>query len=120
MDGFRYDAQYKILICISCESALQTAQPAWYRHLNTTHRILGPACKTLIERFGTYDLCPAKDLVAPIHRVPAVLGLRILAGFCCRVCPPVERAFMTTYEHAMKQHISSAHHCKPLQAKRTR
>ena len=67
MDGFCYDAQYKILICISCKSALQTAQITWYQYLNTTHWILGPACKMYIEHFGTYDLCPPKDLVTPIH-----------------------------------------------------
>jgi hypothetical protein len=96
IDGFQYNAQYKILICISCESALQTSPSAWYWHLNSTHRILGPACKTLMERFRTYDLYPAKDIVAPLCRVLVVQGLRILSGFCCRICPPHNRAFMTT------------------------
>jgi hypothetical protein len=118
-DGFQYNAQYKILICISCESALQTSPAAWYSHLNSIHRILGPACKALIERFRTYDLCPAKDLVAPHVRVPPIPGLRIQSGFRCRACPLENRPFMTRCEDKMMDHMSSAHHLKPSEAERT-
>jgi hypothetical protein len=62
-----------------------------------------------------YDLCPVKDLIAPIYRVSVVLRLPVMTRFCCRVCPLHNQVFMTAWEDEMKQHVSSAHHLKPLQ-----
>ena len=64
-NGFRYDEQYKIIICISCESALQQSPKSWYQHLSSMHRILGSESKALIQRFQEYDVSPLSELVIP-------------------------------------------------------
>lgn len=119
-NGFRYDEQYKIIICISCESALQPSPKSWYQHLSSMHRILGSESKALIQRFHAYDVSPLSELVIPEQQVVAIEGLRIFNGFRCRVCLPSSTTFITTHERKMKDHISSAHQLKPLQAKRAR
>jgi hypothetical protein len=119
VSGFRYDGYYKILICLSCESAIQSSPESWYRHLNSMHRILGPECKALIQHFQAYDISPQSKLIVPQKRITAIEGLRIAHGFGCRVCPSSSTMF-TIHERKMKDHISSVHKLKPMQAKRAR
>jgi len=117
--GFLYNAQYKIIICVSCGLALQSSSRAWYRHLTLTHRILGSECKALVERFETYDLCAAEDLTVPVQPVAAIEGLRVIDGFRCRICPSSSKDFLTSNEKKMMQHVSSEHKLKPKRAKQT-
>ncbi|EXM13432.1 hypothetical protein FOTG_18113 [Fusarium oxysporum f. sp. vasinfectum 25433] len=88
-DGFLYNSEYQILICIACESMVQPGQGAFYRHLNNTHRITGLACKALIKRFNTYELCPFKKLVIPREKISPIPGLAVHTAFKCNVCVKV-------------------------------
>lgn len=119
-DGFRYDTEYRILICTSCGIALQSSPKAWYRHLNSVHRVLGSECKTLLQRFGTYDICETNELIIPTQRIVAIEGLRVIDGFRCRVCLPSRQNCMTICEKKIKEHVSKVHQLKPLQAKQAR
>jgi hypothetical protein len=85
-DGFIYNAQYRILICVSCGSMIQPGVKSFYSHLNSVHRITGPACKTLIGRFQTYKLCSFDKLRIPMRSVPRIKGLTVLKGFRCNIC----------------------------------
>jgi hypothetical protein len=85
-DGFLYNAQYQVLICIACESMIQPGQKSFYSHLNKLHRITGLACKTLMERFNTYALFSFQELATPREKVRPVPGLAIHTAFKCNVC----------------------------------
>ncbi|KAH7231095.1 hypothetical protein BKA59DRAFT_497663 [Fusarium tricinctum] len=88
-NGFLYNPEYQILVCITCESMVQPGQSAFYRHLNNTHRIKGLACKALIKRFNAYELCPFKKLVIPREKISPVPGLAVHTAFKCNVCVKV-------------------------------
>jgi hypothetical protein len=106
-DGFQYNAQFKILICMSCESIIQPEPTAWYRHLNSIHRITGPLCKTLLERFATYDLCPLKELPVPAEKIAPIPGLKIQESFRCNICPgPLGPSHFTTHKPDMDKHLA--------------
>ncbi|KAJ4032987.1 hypothetical protein NW756_014038 [Fusarium oxysporum] len=51
-DGFIYNSQYKILICITCGSMVQPETKSLYSHLNTIHRITGAACYISMDSFN--------------------------------------------------------------------
>ena len=106
LDRFLYNAKYKILICIACESIIQPEPIACYRHLNSVHRITGPLCKTLLERFATYDLCLFKELLMPRKKIPLISGLKVQKGFRCNVCPsPLGPAYFTIHKPLMDTHL---------------
>jgi hypothetical protein len=83
-DGFLYNCQYQILICITCGSMVQPGTRSLYSHLNTIHQITGAACKTLIERFSQYELCRFSQLCIPNQKVAQIQGLPVYKGFRCR------------------------------------
>jgi hypothetical protein len=106
-DGFIYNAEYKILICVACESIIQPEPTAWYRHLNSVHRVTGPLCKTLLERFATYDLCPFRELSHPIEKITPILGLKVQECFRCNICPnTVGHSYFTTHKKDMNKHFA--------------
>jgi hypothetical protein len=84
--GFRYDPRSKVLICLACESALQTTEAAWY-HLRTAHKIIGVASKALIQQFAQYELAPVEDINIPAPKGPPIPGLQKLHGYRCDTCP---------------------------------
>jgi hypothetical protein len=102
-----YNAEYKILICITCESIVLPEPTACYRHLNGVHRITGPLCKVLLERFATYDLCSFKELTVPRERIARIPGLKVQNGFRCKVCSSqLGPTFFTIHEGKIKHHLS--------------
>ncbi|KAH7194982.1 hypothetical protein DER44DRAFT_815616 [Fusarium oxysporum] len=80
-DGFIYNAQHRILMFVSCGSMIQPGAKSFYGHGNSMHRITGSACKALMERFQTYDLCPFDELRIPTGIVPQIPGLTVFKGF---------------------------------------
>jgi hypothetical protein len=107
LDGFVYNTEYKILICIACESIIQPEPTAWYRHLNSVHRITGPHCKTLLERFATYDLCPFKELTLPIEKSAPIPGLKVQECFRCNICSsPLRPSYFTIRKPDMDKHLA--------------
>ena len=106
-DGFVYNAEYRILICLACESMLQPRSASWYQHLNKHHRIKGSACKALLERFATYDLCTTIELSVPQKKIAPIPGLRVQEGFRCNMCPSsLGPSFFTIREARMSDHFS--------------
>jgi hypothetical protein len=97
-----YNAEYKILICITCESIILQKSTAYYRHLNEVHRITGPLCKALLAHFAAYDLCPFEELPAVQERVAPIPGLKVQDGFRCHVCS----TYFTICKCNMHDHIS--------------
>lgn len=85
-DGFLYNSQYQILICIMCGSMIQPGQKSFYNHLNKLHRITRLACKTLMERFSTFKLYSVQELAIPREKVRPVPGLAIHTAFKCNIC----------------------------------
>ncbi|KHO10690.1 hypothetical protein MAA_11741 [Metarhizium robertsii ARSEF 23] len=84
-DGFVYNAEYQILICVSCESVVSPGRQSLYGHLNR-HRILGPLCKAYIERFSSLQLTSLKELPRPQQMIPAIPHLRVYKAFRCNIC----------------------------------
>jgi hypothetical protein len=106
-DGFLYNAKYKILICVACESIILPEPTALYRHLNNIHRITGPLCKALLERFTTYDLCPFKELLVPQEKIASIPGLKVQESFRCNICPsPLGTSYFTINKRQLDQHLS--------------
>jgi hypothetical protein len=101
LDGFIYNPEYKVLICITCESIIQPAPASWYTHLNSIHRLRGTPCKSLLERFATYDLCPFEDLPRPQEKVAQIPGLKVQEGFRCCICS----TNFTIHKRKMDDHI---------------
>ncbi|KAH6974033.1 hypothetical protein EDB80DRAFT_831381 [Ilyonectria destructans] len=105
-DGFIYNAQYQILICTGCESMVQPGTKSFYRHLNSIHRITGTACKTLMDRFNSYTLCPSSELAVPTKRVPRIAGLPIHKGFRCNICPQTPgSSYFTVSSDKIRDHM---------------
>jgi hypothetical protein len=106
-DGFLYNTEYKILICVACESIIQPEPIACYRHLNNIHRITGPPCKTLLERFATYDLCPFKELSVPQEKIAPIPGLKVQESFQCNICPsPLGPSYFTIHKPHIDTHLA--------------
>ncbi|KAF4463327.1 hypothetical protein FALBO_9851, partial [Fusarium albosuccineum] len=82
-DGFVYNAEYRILICVSCGSMIQPGAKSFYSHLNSIHRITGLACKAFMERFQTYELCPFELLPLPEEKILQIPGLTVYEGWRC-------------------------------------
>jgi hypothetical protein len=57
----------------------------WYRHLRTTHQILGLASNTILAQFAQYKLAQPEDVTVPPPRSPTILGLELLEGYHCKV-----------------------------------
>lgn len=91
-DGFVYNAEYRILICVSCGSMIQPGAKSFYSHLNSIHRITGLACKAFMERFQTYELCPFELLPLPEGKILQIPGLTVYEGWRCNVCLEVSRS----------------------------
>lgn len=105
--GFQYNAEYRVLICLACESILQPQSTAWYRHLNSLHQIKGPACKALLERFARYDLCALAELAVPQVKTAPIPGLKVQGGFRCNICPSsLGPSFFTICREKMNRHLS--------------
>ncbi|OAQ57815.2 DEAD/DEAH box helicase domain-containing protein [Pochonia chlamydosporia 170] len=83
-NGFIYNAEYRILICVACESMVFPGKPSFYTHLNR-HRILGSLCKAYIEWFGRLQLAPPKELSRPKKTIPAIPHLKIYRSFRCNI-----------------------------------
>ncbi|KAI3567779.1 hypothetical protein IWW34DRAFT_859673 [Fusarium oxysporum f. sp. albedinis] len=106
-DGFIYNAQHRILICVSCGSMIQPGAKSFYGHLNYMHRITGSACKALMERFQTYDLCPFDELCIPAGIVPQIPGLTVFKGFRCNVCLEAsESSHFTISGNKIRDHLT--------------
>jgi hypothetical protein len=106
-DGFVYNTEYKILICVACESIIQPEPTACYRHLNSVHRITGPLCKTLLKRFTTYDLCPFKELSVPQEKITPIPGLKVQESFRCNICPsPLGPSYFTIHKRHIDKHLA--------------
>ena len=84
-EGFIYNAEYKIMICIACESMIQPGRSSIYDHLNR-HRIMGEVCKAYVKRISAFELLPFKELRMPRQVIRAVKGLRIHAAYKCEIC----------------------------------
>lgn len=72
--GFLYNAEYKVMICIACELIIQPRRRLIYEHLNR-HRILGDVCKTYVDRISAFELLPFKELHTPQHAIQTINGL---------------------------------------------
>ena len=116
---FQYKSQYKVLLCLICESALQTTEIAWYRHLRTVHKILGPVCKARVQQFAQYELARPEDITPPLPCSPAITGLRLLKGYRCEACA-AEPFFYTVNEKTMHRHVSDIHQLQPQRAKQAK
>ncbi|KAH6975566.1 telomere-associated recQ-like helicase [Ilyonectria destructans] len=109
-DGFIYNAQYRVLICVSCGSMIQPGVKSFYSHLNSIHRITGLACKALIERFQTYELCPFGMLSVPKGKILQIPGLTVYRGWRCNICPErIDKMHdhMPTHKKKASQHNSN-------------
>ncbi|ENH73681.1 hypothetical protein Focb16_v005400 [Fusarium oxysporum f. sp. cubense] len=105
-DGFLYNAQYQILVCIACESMIQPGQKSFYSHLNKLHRITGLTCKALMERFSTYKLCSFQELAIPREKVRPVPGLAIHPAFKCNVCVKTSgKPYFTLSSDKVRDHM---------------
>lgn len=84
--SFTYNASYKVVICVACESMMQPggSRPFYY-HLNA-HRITGLACDKLVKCLKSLDLVPVRDLNTPLHPVQAIYGLTVHPAFKCELC----------------------------------
>lgn len=91
-DGFIYNTQYRVLICISCGSIIQPEAKSFYSYLNSIHRITGLACKILMESFRAYKLCPFEKLAVPKEKILQIAGLPIHGGFRCNICPQISES----------------------------
>ncbi|KAH7137817.1 hypothetical protein EDB81DRAFT_75097 [Dactylonectria macrodidyma] len=100
--GFIYNAEYQILICVTCESIIHPGRRSFYQHLNRKHRLMGPACKAYMERLSILQLRPLKELAVPRGKVAAIPGLRVHKAFRCNVCP-----YFTTRWAKILDHIST-------------
>ncbi|KAK2684445.1 hypothetical protein QWA68_016996 [Fusarium oxysporum] len=106
-DAFIYNAQHRILICVSCGSMIQPGAKSFYGHLNSMHRITGSACKALMERFQTYDLCPFDELCIPTGIVPQIPGLTVFKGFRCNICLEAsESSHFTISGNKIRDHLT--------------
>ncbi|EXL65654.1 hypothetical protein FOPG_18126 [Fusarium oxysporum f. sp. conglutinans race 2 54008] len=105
-DGFLYNAQYQVLVCIACKSMIQPGQKSFYSHLNKLHRITGLACKALMEQFSTYKLCSFQELAVPRQKVRPVPGLAIHTAFKCNVCVKTSgKPYFTLSSDKVRDHM---------------
>jgi hypothetical protein len=105
-DGFLYNVQYQVLICVTCGSIVQPGAKSFYAHLNNIHRITGAACKALIDRFGSYNLRPFNELTVPHEKVPQITGLPVHRGFRCNECPDQSGSlYFTINPNKIRQHM---------------
>lgn len=105
-DGFIHNAQYRILICVSCGFMIQPGAKSFYSHLNSIHRITGLACKTLMERFRTHQLCPFRILPVPKGKILQIPGLTVYKGWRCNICPAVsESSHFTVSADKIRDHM---------------
>ena len=101
--GFIHNREHQILIYVTCKSAISPGRRALYRHLNRKHRILGPACRSYVERLGSLELLPPlKDVTTPRDKIIAIPGLRVFRLFRCNIC-----RYLTTRWATILDHISS-------------
>ncbi|EGU73455.1 hypothetical protein FOXB_16035 [Fusarium oxysporum f. sp. conglutinans Fo5176] len=102
-DGFLYNAQYQVLVCIACKSMIQPGQKSFYSHLNKLHRITGLACKALMEQFSTYKLCSFQELAVPRQK-SLYEGLTMYGGYIC-TCAEVQCDYCTRRARKMHGHM---------------
>ncbi|KJZ70143.1 hypothetical protein HIM_10450 [Hirsutella minnesotensis 3608] len=76
-DGFIFNDQYGIIICVACESMVRPGRKSQYRHLRTQHHATGSDCQGLLEKLGRFPLLSLEQLVVPQETVPAIPGLRL-------------------------------------------
>jgi hypothetical protein len=106
-DGFIYNARHRIVICVSCGSMIQPGAKSFYSHLNSVHRITGSACKALLERFQTYELCPFDKLHIPTESVAQIPGLTVFKGFRCNICPETPGlSYFTISGNRIRDHLT--------------
>jgi hypothetical protein len=102
INGFIFNRQYGILICVPCKSMIQPGRASLYKHLNSQHRITGQICKDLLERLNKFPLRPFEELDVPGEKVTAVPGLQIQEAFRCNLC-----RFFTIRRLRMHDHIAT-------------
>ncbi|CZS75075.1 unnamed protein product [Fusarium graminearum] len=106
-DSFIYNARHRIVICVSCGSMIQPGAKSFYSHLNSVHCITGSACKALLERFQTYELCPFDKLHIPTESVAQIPGLTVFKGFRCNICPETPRlSYFTISGNKIRDHLA--------------
>ena len=84
-EGFIFNAQYHIVICIACESMVQPGKSSIYQHLNR-HGIIGTTCKAYMQHLLALKLRAFRELALPLQVIPAIKGLHLYSAFKCEIC----------------------------------
>ena len=97
----RYEAQYGIVICLTCNQGYQTGSIR--RHLVEKHGIAHKVYHSVLQSFEQqYPLSLAqswKSISLPVDRSVSIEGLRILPGYHCGKC-----GLKTTNDNTAKKH----------------
>jgi hypothetical protein len=105
---FRYNRQYKVVICEECQSCIVPRLNSFIRHLRDAHRLLGGRLKAAQKWYQTLDLVNLEDIKPPKwveQPVPAVPGIEVFKGFYCLRCTE----WLSKNERRTQDHILSAH-----------
>jgi len=84
-DGFIFNDQYGIIICVQCESMVQPGRKAQYRHLRSQHHAASKHYQGLLDRLSRFPVSSPEQLITPQETVPAIPGLKIYDAFRCNI-----------------------------------
>ncbi|PWI64550.1 hypothetical protein PCL_09563 [Purpureocillium lilacinum] len=101
-DGFIFNDQYGIIICVECESMVQPGRKSQYRHLRSQRHAAGSHCQDLLERLSRFPVSSTEQLVTPQKTVPVIPGLKIYDAFRCNIC-----RFFTIHRNLILDHMST-------------
>jgi hypothetical protein len=104
-DLLHYQSTYAVLICTSCQYAIQPSGLA--RHLKEIHHVYRSRRRPYMEYASQFKLAPPEEVMRvgikefPVRRLPVLDGLRCLhPGGCGYLCVSIKR---------MQNHWSCAH-----------
>lgn len=107
-DNLIYNSEYQVLICESCQYAIQKS--ALRSHL-LRHKIFRGERKQILVAIDQYHLLEPENVSVPnpssppVDSLPVVQGLRCTAAACGHLCASDKR---------MRRHWSEAHSCNEL------
>lgn len=103
---FRYEQQWRVLICLKCHAAVSSQRRRLVRHLYVQHDVSIKEYRPLIDALSIVQCHPPDDrFPRPIDGSPPIDGLSVLTGYRCKACDDCRtRSLDIVRNHVFNKH----------------
>jgi hypothetical protein len=99
----RYDTEFKVLICLSCQHCL--TRLGVEKHFQRCHRVVPINVRKQLVRFSEgLAIVEPKDVRMPLIEIKPIAGLKVVEGVICDVCGSLYGTVPSMEIHCWKEH----------------